>query len=231
MRRVQTIVQGVTARFLDRTGQTTQVIHQQRVHGRCFKATLGQLLAPATGAGTEEGAATNTQRQWMSGSRQGEMVLACDVNGDAFCDGTDFDELAKAIRESETNPKYDLSLNFDVGLEDRGFWINDLMMTTSGDATLDGSFSSSDLVAVFQANKFESGVDAGWATGDWTGDGLLTTADLVLAFRDGKYEQRPVELVNIPEPKPIPFLLMSFLVVLGHRRNVRSTCRIGLYQH
>jgi hypothetical protein len=48
-----------------------------------------------------------------------------------------------------------------------------------GDTNLDGSFNSSDLVAVFQRGKYEAGIadDISWSDGDWNGDGQFSTSD------------------------------------------------------
>ncbi len=59
----------------------------------------------------------------------------------------------------------------------------------AGDADLDGRFTSSDLVRVFQAGKYEDSAkgNATWAEGDWDGDGDFGTSDLVAAFQAGQY--------------------------------------------
>jgi hypothetical protein len=59
-----------------------------------------------------------------------------------------------------------------------------------GDINDDGIFNSSDLVLVFQAGKFEDGIDdnASFDEGDWNQDGEFDSSDLVLAFQAGHYE-------------------------------------------
>ena len=57
----------------------------------------------------------------------------------------------------------------------------------TGDSNLDGVFDQSDLVAVFQAGKYESGQAASWSEGDWNGDQRFDSADLVLAMNSGGY--------------------------------------------
>lgn len=60
----------------------------------------------------------------------------------------------------------------------------------AGDSNLDGVFNSTDLVLVFQAGKYETGIqDADWATGDWNEDGYFNSSDLVLAFQEGHYTE------------------------------------------
>ena len=63
-------------------------------------------------------------------------------------------------------------------------WFN---QRTIGDANGDGIFNSSDLVAIFAAAKYESGLTATWAEGDWNQDGLFNTSDLVFAFQANSY--------------------------------------------
>ena len=59
-----------------------------------------------------------------------------------------------------------------------------------GDANLDGSFDSTDLVVVFQAGEYEDEVtgNSTWEEGDWNGDSEFDSGDLVRAFQAGHYE-------------------------------------------
>ncbi len=56
-----------------------------------------------------------------------------------------------------------------------------------GDSNLDGVFSSSDLVLIFQSGRYESSENASWDEGDWNGDGKFSSSDLVMAFAQGRY--------------------------------------------
>ena len=58
-----------------------------------------------------------------------------------------------------------------------------------GDVNFDGVFDSSDLIALFQKNKFEDGIaaNADWLSGDWNGDDEFDSGDLVYAFSVGHY--------------------------------------------
>ncbi len=66
------------------------------------------------------------------------------------------------------------------------FWLENRILADSND---DGTFDSSDLVAVFQAGKYEDGIDdnATFDEGDWNQDGDFDSADLVFAFQAGHY--------------------------------------------
>jgi hypothetical protein len=58
-----------------------------------------------------------------------------------------------------------------------------------GDANLDGTFDSQDLVSVFQSNHYEDEIrlNSRWADGDWNGDGEFDSSDLVRAFQIGGF--------------------------------------------
>jgi hypothetical protein len=58
-----------------------------------------------------------------------------------------------------------------------------------GDVNDDGVFNSTDLVLIFQANKYEDGIDrnATFEDGDWNQDGDFDSSDLVFAFQTGNY--------------------------------------------
>jgi hypothetical protein len=93
--------------------------------------------------------------------------------------------------------------------------------TWIGDANLDGTFGSEDLVTVFQAGQYEDNVvgNSTWSTGDWNTDTDFTTADLVVAFQDGGYEQGPKAAVStVPEPASCVLLMVSCSVVVAIRR-------------
>lgn len=79
-----------------------------------------------------------------------------------------------------------------------------------GDATLDGLFDSSDLIAVFSAGQYEDGVrlNSRWADGDWNADGEFDSGDLVAALQTGRYEQ-PAAASQVPEPTTISGLILA----------------------
>ena len=62
----------------------------------------------------------------------------------------------------------------------------------AGDADLDGDFDSTDLIQLFIAGKFRTGLPATWSEGDFNGDGLFNETDLILAFATGAYDKGPV---------------------------------------
>lgn len=61
----------------------------------------------------------------------------------------------------------------------------------AGDSDGDGLFTSSDLVRVFQAGKYENG-PASFSEGDWNGDGVFDSSDLVYAFQNSNFEQAAI---------------------------------------
>ena len=114
-----------------------------------------------------------------------------DFDGDGQMDAPDIDLLAAAIRSGKAEASaHDLSGDGLVDAADYRFLVETLMQTHFGDANLDGTFNSSDLVLIFQGGKYEDGIEdnATWAEGDFNGDGEFTTADLVAAFQSGAYD-------------------------------------------
>jgi len=86
----------------------------------------------------------------------------------------------------------------------------------AGDTNGDGFFLTNDLVAVFQAGKYEDTIsmNADWTEGDWNLDGDFTTRDLVAAFQIGRFEQSNAA-VAIPEPDSSQ--LLAFGIVLLYK--------------
>ena len=136
----------------------------------------------------------------------------CDVNGDGACDVNDIDDLSVAVRNGSTEARFDTNQDGFVDEADRGFWIEDLMNTWSGDSNLDNEFNSTDFVIVFQAESFETGKPATWATGDWNGDGAFDSSDFVTAFVAGGYNKgvRPA-VAAVPEPSSLIGLAIGTL--------------------
>lgn len=146
-----------------------------------------------------------------------------DFNGNGMLDTADLDEMAVGMVANDTS--YDVDGDGDIDVDDRVFWVNDLATTWMGDSDFDGEFGSADLVAVFQAGKYEADVLATWAEGDWNGDQRFGSGDLVAAFQNGGYEAGPfaAELNLVPEPSGILLMLMSVLGLLGARRLERHS--------
>ncbi len=119
-----------------------------------------------------------------------------DFNGDGVCDASDIDVLAMAIRDGDTNGKYDLNGDGSVNSTDHSYLVRDIKSTWIGDADLNGEFNSADLVVLLAAGAYEANIEAGWAAGDFDGNGLVNASDLVAALSDGGYEQGPRAAVS-----------------------------------
>lgn len=147
--------------------------------------------------------------------------LPGDYNGDGSVDLVDINLQADAI--AAANPDlatYDENNDGTVDTNDRLILIRDHIGTWMGDANLDGSFGTSDLVTVFGAGKYETGAAADWSEGDWNGDGAFSTADLVAAFGDGGFEMGPrTAVAAVPEPTSAWLASLSLLGLLAIRRN------------
>jgi hypothetical protein len=121
-----------------------------------------------------------------------------DFNGNGTLDAADIDQLSEHVRAGTSDLLYDLNADALVDDLDRQFWVHELTQTYFGDADLNGSFDSADLVQVLASGEYEDDValNSTWITGDWDGDGDFTSGDLVVALADGGYEAGAA----VPEP-------------------------------
>jgi hypothetical protein len=148
-------------------------------------------------------------------------MIPGDLNDNGQLDTADIDELSAAIRLSITDPRMDFNGDDLVDQADHAYWVHRLKETYSGDANLDGQFSSADLVQVFAVGQYEDPLttDSVWATGDWNGDGTFTSGDLIAAFADGAYEQGPrmSRVYAVAEPGSSLLLWLAIFGVLAGR--------------
>jgi len=93
-----------------------------------------------------------------------------------------------------------------------------------GDADLDGVFNSSDLVALFQLDYFETSAEADWSTGDFNGDRRFSTKDLVMAFVAGDFDRSSgPDVRTVPEPSTIGSVIIALSVILLHMGRIGRT--------
>ncbi|MCA9168383.1 MAG: VCBS repeat-containing protein [Planctomycetales bacterium] len=111
-------------------------------------------------------------------------------------DGRGEFDLTSYIELGESYPRIsdaaDIDSDGDIDLFVYDGWTLELFRNLGpvvGDANRDGAFDSSDLVVVFRAGKYETGVAASWQEGDWNRDGVFNSSDLVTAFAVGGYER------------------------------------------
>ena len=116
-----------------------------------------------------------------------------DVNGDGRIDVSDVDQLCAAIHDQSEDPRYDLNRDQELTRDDHRFLIEEILGTSAGDANLDGTFNSQDLVLIFTNAEYEDDVEANssWFDGDWNCDREFTSSDLVMAFQAGRYTEFP----------------------------------------
>lgn len=140
------------------------------------------------------------------------------LNGDLDVD--DLDQQAAAMKNSNAALNiYDENDDGRVDELDRAIWVHEYAGTSFGDANLNGTFDSGDLVEVFASGKFETGEASRWSDGDWDGNGLFDSGDLVFAFQDGGYDQTAqVAVTPVPEPPgKVLILLATTAVALVNR--------------
>jgi hypothetical protein len=151
-------------------------------------------------------------------------VTPGDFNQDGAIDAQDIDLLTQNVVQGTNNATFDLNSDALVNAEDRRLWIEETKRTYFGDSNLDGVFSSSDFVAVFQAGQYEDTVagNSTWATGDWNGDLEFNSGDFVTAFQAGGYEKGPrAAISSVPEPSLSWAAILTLLGWFGNRRRAR----------
>jgi hypothetical protein len=147
-----------------------------------------------------------------------------DFDDDGDSDATDIDLLGGAIRTGSTDVKFDVNNDGQVNDADFQTHISVTKHTWLGDANLDGVFSSSDFVAVFQIGEYEDAVagNSGWAEGDWNHDADFTSGDFVAAFQQGGYEKGPRPgVAGVPEPTTAGLLSAAVILVAAARLRSR----------
>jgi uncharacterized protein YjbI with pentapeptide repeats len=149
-----------------------------------------------------------------------------DMNGDDALTHRDIDQLSLSVftGSSSSDAHYDLNADSVVDDLDRQTWVHDLKQTVFGDADLNGTFDSTDLVQVLASGEYEDDVErySTWLTGDWDGDRDFTSDDLLLALADGGYEVGRNAAV-VPEPAGILLATVAAPLVVIRRRCCAKT--------
>ncbi len=149
------------------------------------------------------------------GLGESKPAVPGDYNRDGNVDIADIDLQSAAMKEAEPDlATFDENADGKVNFADRKIWVREHKGTWVGDANFDNEFNSGDLVQVFAAGKYETGVMANWADGDWDGDMAFGSGDLVVAFADGGYELGPPPAPAVPEPSCTWLLLLITLPIL-----------------
>ena len=151
--------------------------------------------------------------------------LPGDFNGDGQIGLTDVNMLIDAIVDGSADTLYDVNGSDAVDDDDLYHWVAIIKNTWIGDADLDGEFTSTDFVQVFQRGEYEDALpgNSGWDDGDWNADANFTSDDFVAAFADGGYELGPRAVPAVPEPASGWLLLTaaSWLSLAGRRATAR----------
>lgn len=125
----------------------------------------------------------------ISGSRAGGGTLGS-LGFECIGCPVDLDTIQQAVLEGSVDLQFDLDGNRQIDFGDVRRLVQELLQSKFGDANRDGSFTSQDLVTVFQAGVYEDRIaeNADWSSGDWNGDADFSSEDLVLAMQVGDYE-------------------------------------------
>jgi hypothetical protein len=147
----------------------------------------------------------------------------CDFDGDGSLGLGDLNLLLQAVKSGANDPNFDVNGDSSVNSNDITSFVTEpaKLNTYIGDANLDGVFSSTDFVLVFQAGEYEDTavMNSVWQTGDWNGDGDFNSSDFVFAFQGGGYELGPRQAVSaVPEPSSAVLLLLGGLMLVRRRR-------------
>ena len=144
-----------------------------------------------------------------------EPTLPGDLDGNGQLDAADAEALVAALRANSSDLSLDLDGDNVVNTSDLEHWVSQIANTWIGDVDLDGEFSSTDMVSVFQAGRYESAGEATWRQGDWDADGQFGSSDLIMAFQDGGYEKgpRPSQTNLVPEPMSLSTTVLGMILL------------------
>ena len=109
-----------------------------------------------------------------------------DINNDGTIDTRDIGQVCSVFGRSGSRAT-DLNGDGSTDQLDLDILVHDILKTHYGDANLDRTFNSTDLIQVFSGGKYETGASADWSAGDFNCDGQFDSSDLIAAFRDGAY--------------------------------------------
>ncbi|MCA9149619.1 MAG: autotransporter-associated beta strand repeat-containing protein, partial [Planctomycetales bacterium] len=174
----------------------------------------------------------NAQFKWSQTASQLQLIYTVrqslgDFNNDGVFDVVDLELLTEQVLSQSFDLRFDLNADGTVDSADREVWVHDVRNTYFGDTNLDGQFSATDLILVFQAGLYEDDVagNATWLTGDWNGDREFSSGDLVIAFQDGGFETGPrPSITAVPEPAAIWMALATLCCLpsaVSRRRRLR----------
>lgn len=151
-----------------------------------------------------------------------------DLDGDEFVNSSDIDIVMRALRSGDPHLEFDFDKSGTFNRDDLRFYVEQRLLTTAGDADVNGRFDSGDLTLVFQAGQYEDLIpeNSFWADGDWTADGEFASDDLIAAFQSGAYEQTAARVAAVPEPSGVILGIVTLLSAIGPLRCKRhGPCR------
>ena len=131
----------------------------------------------------------------------------------------DLDALSEAIRSGENDPRYNLTNDEVVDLDDLDVWLADLKQTNHGDANLDGTVNFEDFLAL-SANF---GTDGGWQQGDFDADGSVGFSDFLKLAENFEQPAAAMAAASVPEPTAASYSVWAIgLCLMAVRRRPKA---------
>ena len=146
--------------FVPEAADQLTLLGANEIVGLFSNVATGQRIATADGGGSFVvqygiGSGFDENRLVAYNFLDSNSMLG-DFDHSGVLDAADIDMLSRAV--GGTNLGFDLIYDAKINGSDREFWVESLMNTYFGDANLDGTFDSADLVQVFQASEYEDAI-------------------------------------------------------------------------
>ena len=130
-------------------------------------------------------------------------------------DFADLNRLTQSIQLGDNDPRFNLTNDEVVDLNDLEVWITDLKETKPGDTNLDGSVDFEDFLTL-SANF---GGDGDWSQGDFNADGSVTFPDFLIL--SGNFGPSAAAVQSVPEPHSYGAMLTFAGLAVGCFRRPR----------
>ena len=159
-------------------------VTQQQLTVQYISAQTGAIFGDTNANGLRDEGEGNFA-EFTIVDRNSDTDREYDFDRSGELDHLDLDLACAAIRAGDTDLRFDVTKDRRVDMNDFAALVASVFETGPGDANLDQTVDTQDLVIVFKAGTYEQPESAGWREGDWNCDGRFTSADLVKVFQHG----------------------------------------------